>query len=98
MADVSLEEIRSRLETILPAIKERFGVGKLWVVGSRSRGDHRLESDLDLVVQFERRGISLLGFCELEAILSDDLGLKVDLVEEGAMPPVVAEDIARDAI
>jgi uncharacterized protein len=82
----------------MPSLRSEFGVSRLWIVGSRARGDHRADSDLDLMVRFERRGISLLGFCRLEQKLTDSLGLTVDLVEEGAMSPRVAETLASDAV
>ncbi len=83
---------------MLPMLRQEFGVGQLWIIGSRARGDNRTDSDLDIMVGFERRGLSLLGFCRLERLLTDELGLKVDLVEEGSMKPRVAAAIARDAL
>ncbi len=83
---------------MLPMLRQEFGVGQLWIIGSRARGDNRTDSDLDIMVGFERLGLSLLGFCRLERLLTDELGLKVDLVEEGSMKPRVAAAIARDAL
>ena len=94
----SIDQIRADLREMLPALHDRYGVGRLWVVGSRARGDHRPDSDLDLMVEFERRGISLFGFAGLELEIEDRLGLKVDLVEEGALKPRVAKEMARDAV
>jgi predicted nucleotidyltransferase len=98
MVPTNLDDIRAQLREMLPALRERYGVGRLWVVGSRARGDHRTDSDLDLMVEFERRGISLFGFAGLEIAIEDRLGLKVDLVEEGALKPRVASEMAKDAI
>ncbi len=83
---------------MVPGLRGEFGGGRLWIDGSRARGDSRRNSDLDLVVQFERRGISLITFCRMERLLTEALGVKVDLAEEGAMPSRVAESIAEDAI
>jgi predicted nucleotidyltransferase len=98
MVPASLDEIRAQLRELLPALRERYGVGRLWVVGSRARGDHRSDSDLDLMVEFERRGISLFGFAGMEIEIEDHLGLRVDLVEEGALKPRVASEMAKDAV
>lgn len=92
------EAIQERLRTILPVLREKYGVANLWVVGSRARGDHRPDSDLDLMVEFERRGISLFGFCGLEIELENALGLKVDLVEREACKPRVALELERDKV
>ena len=93
-----MDEIKAQLNALLPSLREEFGVGSLWIVGSRARQDNHSESDLDIMVRFDHRGISLLGFCRLERILGEKLDLKVDLVEEGAMRLEVAENISRDAI
>ena len=45
------------------------------------------------MVEFEREGISLLGFCGLENEISDARGLPVDLVQEGAAKPRVAREL-----
>lgn len=95
---MDLIEIQKTLHGLLPSLRERYGVGKLWIVGSRARGDHRVDSDLDVLVEFERRGISLFGFAGLELELEDQLGMKVDLVEEGAMKPRVETEIRKDAV
>ena len=98
MAIRALANIKTDLSNLLPEIRNEFGVGNLWIVGSRARHEEREDSDLDVMVQFERRGISLLGFCRLERTLADKLGLKVILVEIGAIWPEVQSDITQDAI
>lgn len=95
MSDATLKE---SLRQMLPDLREKYGVGQLWVVGSRARGDHRPESDLDLMVEFERRGISLFGFAGLEIEIEDALGIKVDLVEAGAIKPRIARELDRDKV
>ena len=83
---------------MLPHLREKYGVGRLWIVGSRARGDHRSDSDLDLMVEFERRGISLFGFAGLALEVEDALGIAVDLVEEGAAKPRVARELEKDKV
>ncbi len=83
---------------MLPSLRKKNGVGKLWIVGSRARGDHRSDSDLDLMVEFERRGISLFGFAGLELEIGDVLGIPVDLIEEGAAKPRVARELEKDKV
>ena len=92
------EQLRVRLAQMIPCLREKYGVGRLWIVGSRARGDHRPDSDLDLMVEFERRGISLLGFAGLELEIEDALGIAVDLVEVGAAKPRVARELEKDKV
>jgi uncharacterized protein len=90
--------ITEKIRGVLPYLRDKYGVGKLWLVGSRARGDHRVDSDVDLMVEFERRGISLFGFASLELDLQELLGLPVDLVERGAPRLRVARELEKDAV
>lgn len=92
------ESIQQVLKSLLPSLNAEFGVGKMWIVGSRARGDHRFDSDVDIMIDLERRGISLLGFCRLENLLSDKLGIKVDLVERNASKKRINKGLEVDAL
>ena len=61
-----LNAMIEKLRQMLPELREKYGVGKLWVFGSRVRDEASGESDLDILVDFERPGISLFGFVGLE--------------------------------
>jgi predicted nucleotidyltransferase len=52
--------------------------------GSYARNEQTVKSDIDILVSFQN-GISLLGLIRLENELSLRLGLKVDLITEGAI-------------
>ncbi|MEZ0327203.1 MAG: nucleotidyltransferase family protein [Fimbriimonas sp.] len=96
--NVDFQQLLLRLREKLPQLRERYGVGSMWVIGSRARGDHRPDSDLDLMVTFERKGISLLGLASLEMELTAYFGLKVEIVEEGAAKPRVTRELLKDAV
>jgi predicted nucleotidyltransferase len=57
---------------------------RIGIFGSYAREEHTPESDLDILVKF-RNGITLLQLIRLENELSEKLGVKVDLVTEGAI-------------
>ncbi len=95
---MDLKEIQARLRAMLPDLRQSYGVGQLWVFGSRARNSARNDSDLDLLVEFERREISLFRFVGLEQEIGDRLGLKVDLVERSALRPELAPSILSDAV
>ena len=57
---------------------------KIALFGSRVRGDNREDSDLDVLVDF-KIAMGLIQFCEIEQNLSEQLGIKVDLVSEEAI-------------
>ena len=69
---------------------------KAWLFGSFARGDESSLSDVDILVQFDEGGVSLLKhaamICELEKIL-DRL---VDIVPEKMLRPRVRESVDQD--
>ncbi len=84
--------------TLLPDLETRYGVRYLGVFGSYVRGEQSEQSDLDLLVEFDDRPLSLFGFVRLENELSDALGVKVDLVERRALKPHIGRHILAEVI
>jgi predicted nucleotidyltransferase len=84
----SLDEILRILQAHLPELRGRYGVRTLGVFGSYVRGEQRPRSDLDLLVEFDERPLTLIQVIALEHYLSDLLGVKVDLVEKSSLKPV----------
>ena len=78
-----VEKTKKKLEELKPSLEEKFKVKSIGIFGSYIRGEERKESDLDILVEFEESAdLSLLGFIRLENRLSEELGVKVDLVEK----------------
>ena len=69
---------------------------KAWLFGSFTRGEETPLSDVDLLVQFDEGGVSLLKhaamICELEKILDRP----VDIVPEKMLRPRVRESVDQD--
>ena len=69
---------------------------KAWLFGSFARGDESSLSDVDILVQFDEGGVSLLKhaamICELEKILNRP----VDIVPEKMLRPRVRENVEQD--
>ena len=93
----TLERYKAALREQLPALAERFRVRALAIFGSYVRQEQREGSDLDVLVAFEEEP-SLLTFIALENHLTDSLGVKVDLVMEDALKPVLGKRILRELV
>ncbi len=66
------------------------------VFGSYARNEYTINSDIDILVRFKST-LSLLQLVHLETVLSQKLGIKVDLVTEGAVKnAVLKESIQQD--
>jgi predicted nucleotidyltransferase len=81
----NLHDIQEILRSLLPGLRTKYGVDKLWVFGSTARGEQTKESDVDILVEFLHRDFSLLDFISLEQEIEGRLGVKVDLVDRAAL-------------
>lgn len=93
----TIEEIKKILNEHLPMLKEKYGVKKIGIFGSYIRNEARNNSDLDLLVEFDRT-IDLLMFINLENYLSDILGIKVELIMKDALKPRIGKNILKEVV
>ncbi len=77
----SLKEVKEIISKHKEELKEKYGVKEIGIFGSLVRGELKEESDIDILVEFEKP-IGLFKFLELEEYLSNLLGKKVDLVSK----------------
>lgn len=80
----------------MPELRRRYGVRYLGIFGSWVRREQTKASDLDLLVEFDDRPLSLFDFISLENHLGDLLGIKVDLVEKNVLKPYIGRHILRE--
>jgi len=92
----TLDEILNNLKSYMPELRERYGVVSMGVFGSFIRCEETLDSDLDILVEFDDRPLTLLQFIGLENELSDRLAVKVDLVEKHTLKPAIGRHILRE--
>jgi predicted nucleotidyltransferase len=91
--------IRKRLEELKPILKEKFQVETIGVFGSYVRGEQTKKSDVDVLVEFGKDAhVGLFRYVELEVFLSDQLGVKVDLVAKGGLKPSLEERILSEVV
>jgi len=91
---------RQQVLTILAGCKdelERRGVATLSLFGSVARDEAADDSDVDLLVEFDRP-VGLFQFVRLRRFLSEQLGCGVDLVTPGALKEQLRQQILREAI
>jgi hypothetical protein len=88
----------TRLEEVLPLLRERFGVTKIGIFGSTARGDDRPESDVDVLVEFAPGQTTFRNFMELAFYLEDLFGRRVDLVTEQGLSRYIRPNVEQEVI
>ena len=70
---------------------------RAWLFGSFAREEQRDDSDIDILVEFDHSApIGLFAYARMWRELKEKLGRDVDLVEDGTMRPLIAEDAYHD--
>jgi predicted nucleotidyltransferase len=84
----------SHIEEHGEEIRNEFGVARLGVFGSRLRGEARIDSDLDVLVEFAHP--TFRNYMGLKRFLERLTGVPVDLVSAAALKPILKEHILRE--
>ena len=92
-----LQKFMDILREQRPLLAEQYNVASLELFGSYVRHEQRKDSDLDILVTFNKTP-SLLKFVNLENHLSDKLGVKVDLVMKDSLKPTIGKNILREVV
>lgn len=93
----TLEEIQQWFVQNKALLREHYKVRELGVFGSYVRQEQTETSDVDVLVEFSETP-SLLKFVNLENYLSDNLGVKVDLVHKSGLKPRIGERILAEVV
>jgi len=88
---MSRKEIFKKITRLL----KNQGAKKIAVFGSYVRGEEKLGSDIDIIVEFSERK-SLLELVRIERELSEVLKIKVDLLTEKSISPYLIDTIRKE--
>jgi len=81
--------------SIIKTVLAPFAPEYVGVFGSFAHGEQTSKSDLDILVRFGKR-LNLFDLIGLEQELSEKLNLKVDLVTENSLSPLIREEVMND--
>ncbi len=85
----------AEIEKKIVSILKGYNAGSIAVFGSFARGDDKSDSDIDLVVKFDKKK-SLLSLIRIEREISETVGRKIDLLTEESIHPRLKERIKSD--
>ena len=88
------EQVFSLIEREWSLVRERYGVRRIGLFGSCTRGEDRPGSDVDILVEFERKTFD--NYMGLKFFLEDRLARRVDLVIADSIKPRLRESILQE--
>jgi predicted nucleotidyltransferase len=92
---LKLEDIISRIKIHKSEIMNEFSIKEIGIFGSYLREEANGDSDIDILVDFEKP-VDLFRFLDLEEKLSELTGGKVDLVSRKALKPEIGKRILQE--
>lgn len=100
---VNISDILPMNANVIDNIRQYFStqpVRKAWLFGSYSRGEETTQSDVDILVEFDRSGkpVTLLTYARMWRELEERLGRNVDLVEDGTLKTYAVESANQDKL
>lgn len=95
---IPLNTVIARLREIDPRIKAQ-GVTRLAVFGSRARGDARLDSDIEVLVDTTSRGEAPpFDLFKVQHLIEDATGVPTQISIRDMLKPRIAERIQDDLV
>lgn len=98
MRDLSQSGLLDELRGLQADLRGR-GVAHVVLFGSRARNDHRPDSDIDLVVEFEpTANLSLLDIIGIQHVVEDHTGIEANVLNRRALDGAFLKSVERDAV
>lgn len=88
---MSTKELEKKIISML----KPHGIRSIGIFGSYTRGEAEPSSDIDLLVSFTGSK-SLLNLVRIERELSENIGVKVDLLTEQSVSPYLIDSIRKE--
>ncbi len=88
------EAMRKKIVLIL----KKNGIRKAGIFGSIARGEDRQESDIDIVIEVDRKDFSLLDLVALKLEIERKLRKKADVLMYRSLHPLLREKILKEEI
>jgi len=89
----------SIIKLIKTTLKKDGRVAAAWLFGSIARGDEKLKSDIDIMVEMnEEKKYSMFDLLDIAFIIETKINRKVDLVEKGYLKDFAMKTASIDLI
>lgn len=97
MSASTSQEVLMKLKALGPAITARYKVKKIGVFGSFVRGEQNANSDIDILVEFEKEA-DLFDLMGVSLMLEEELQRKVDVIPQRALRKEFRKTVLRETV
>lgn len=95
--NIAFKKYRSAIISILHSIPID-GTCNMYLYGSAARGDDSEDSDLNILIETQSRGCTILDYWDAEYAISELTGCKVSIRPSCNLDPFVLETAMEEAI
>ncbi len=93
MQEITKNDIQERLIKNRDFLKSKFHIIDIGLFGSFATEENTVDSDIDILVEFQKGHKDFFNYMRLKNHLQELLGRDVDLVMRGAVKPRLKEHI-----
>ena len=80
------QQVVQQLQSQKKYLQETFGLTRIGLFGSVSRGDNRVDSDIDILFEIDdKKKFSMFQYLKLNKYLEENLNSHIDLVRESTI-------------
>lgn len=93
------QQVLQQLQSQKKYLQETFGLTKIGLFGSVSRGDNKVDSDIDILFEIDdKKKFSMFQYLKLNKYLEENLHSSIDLVRESTIKEELKPYINKDLI
>ncbi len=91
---IAISEIKKKITPIL----KRNKVSRAGIFGSYARGEQKINSDIDILIEVKEKKFSLMDLIQIEMEIKEVLNKKIDLMTYRGMNPLLKKSILEDEV
>jgi len=95
----SRDQILTFLKQNKRLFRDRYHIIRIGLFGSYARGDQNIDSDIDLLVEFEENTQDLYDLkLQLKEFFQESMGIDIDICREKYIKPRIKKSILKETV
>ena len=90
------QDLKQKIIEAVETDPHRDVIKSISIFGSYLHGDHKSDSDIDLLLELEKT-VGLFTLADIQLNLEKKLGIKVDLIEKDSLDKYIKDEVLAEA-